>query len=228
MKLSIVLANLSLVLGCATHVRQASGLPPIDLGSDAPSDPATTGYFLNHVSLNVRNLSASIAFYTAALGMRHVFTVRASPRLSIAYLGHAQGGRNGTGYQSTAELLRDKNNAQGLLEMLWLDVPRRDVVSPSERANGVGHLGVVVPDVEAAQRRLEGVLGGGARMLKRVGEDTPTTGPLAVSQGFAPEVYAQLPEAERRGIEAVLNEINRRFIYVQDPDGNILEIQPQD
>lgn len=230
MKLSstlLALTSLSSALGCVTHLERTDGAaPPIDFGSDAPADPATLGYFINHVSLNVHNLTASIAFYTRALGLRHIFTVRATPRLSIAYLGHAHGGRNGTGHQTTQELLRDKNNAQGLVEMLWLDVPRRDIVSPSERTNGVGHVGVVVPDVEAAQARLEAL--GTVSILKRVGEDTPTTGALAVSQGFSKEVYAQVPPAERAAIEAVLNENNRRFIYAQDPDGNILEIQPQD
>ncbi|OAQ97257.1 hypothetical protein LLEC1_04949 [Akanthomyces lecanii] len=112
--------------------------------------------------------------------------------------------------------------------MLWLDVPHRDIASPSERTNGVGHVGVVVPDVEAAQARLDALGSSAVRVLKRVGEDTPKTGPLAVSQGFSEDVYAQVPPEEKRAIEAVLNENNRRFIYAQDPDGNILEIQPQD
>lgn len=209
------------------RLRHPPPAPAIELGSDAPSDPATAGYFVNHLSLNVRNLTASLAFYTEALGMRHVFTVRATPRLSIAYLGHAHGGRNGTGYQTARELLRDKNNAQGLVEMLWLDVPRRDIASPGERMNGAGHIGVVVPDAEAAQARLEALQGGSVRILKRVGEDTPRSGPLAISQGFSEDVYEQVPPEERRAIEAVLDENNRRFIYAQDPDGNILEFQPQ-
>ncbi|KAJ4150916.1 hypothetical protein LMH87_011643 [Akanthomyces muscarius] len=226
----LALSSLSTALSCATHLPRQNGTgspaPPIDFGPDAPSDPATTGYFINHVSLNVQNLTASLAFYTEALGLRHIFTVRATPRLSIAYLGHARGGRNGTGYQTTQELLRDKNNAQGLVEMIWLDVPRRDIASPSKRTNGVGHIGVVVPDVDAAQARLEAL--GSVGILKRVGEDTPRSGPLAVSQGFSEGVYAQVPLEERRAMEAVLDENNRRFIYAQDPDGNILEIQPQD
>lgn len=223
----LTLANISAALGCATHIpRNASSGPPIDFGSDTPADPATTGYFINHFSLNVHNLTASIDFYSHVLGLRHIFTVRATEHLSIAYLGHTHGGRNGTGYQTTQELAREKNNAQGLVEMIHLDVPRRDIVSPSEQTNGVGHIGVVVPDVEAAQRRLDTM--GGVSIIKRVGEDTPTTGPLAVSQGFSRDVYAQIGREEQKVIEATLNEINRRFIYVQDPDGNILEIQPQD
>lgn len=223
----LTLANVCAVLGCATPVQRADG-GGMTMGSNAPSDPATLGYSINHLSLNVRNLTASLAFYQTVLGLRHIFTVQPAPRLSIAYLGHAHGGRNGTGYQTAAELLRDKNNAQGLVEMIHLDVPRRDIVSPSERTNGVGHIGVVVPDVEAAQRRLDALAADGTvRILKRAGEDTPRTGPVAVSQGFSEEVYEQVPRDEQKAIEAALDEGNRRFIYVQDPDGNILEIQPQ-
>lgn len=234
--LIVTLANLSTVLGCVTHIPRTNtstdgstgGFPPIEFGPDKPSDPTTRGYFLNHFSLNVHNLTASITFYTTLLGMRHIFTVHATPHLSIAYLGHAHGGRNGTGYQSTAELNRDKNNAQGLVEMIHLDVPRRDIVSPSEQTNGVGHIGVVVPDVEAAQSRLDAMGVDAVKVLKRVGEDTPRFGPLAIAQGFSPGVYAQIGAEERVVIEKALDEINRRFIYVQDPDGNILEIQPQE
>ncbi|EGX96466.1 Glyoxalase/bleomycin resistance protein/dioxygenase [Cordyceps militaris CM01] len=219
------LAQLPFVLGCATHIPR-QGAPPIDLGSDAAADAATTGYFINHVSLNVRNLTASLAFYQAALGLRHIITVRATPRLSVAYLGHAHGGRNGTRLpDGRASCCATRTTRRALVEMLFLDVPRRGIASPSEHTNAVGHLGVVVPDVVAAQARLEEQ---GVRLLKRVGEDTPTTGPLAISQGFAPDVYRQVPPGEQRAIEAVLNEMNRRFIYAQDPDGNILEIQPQD
>lgn len=226
MKLFLALASLSAVLGCVPQPRQDGSMPPIDFGSDAPADAATLGYSINHFSLNVHNLTASIAFYQTVLGLRHIFTVRATPHLSIAYLGHSHGGKNGTGYQTTAELAREKNNAQGLVEMIFLDVPRRDIASPSEQTNGVGHIGVVVPDVDAAQKRLEGMEG--VSILKRVGEDTPRSGPLAIAQGFSPEVYKQVPADEQKAIEGILDEINRRFIYVQDPDGNILEIQPQD
>lgn len=225
MKLTVILSTLPLALSCITLPRSSSSGPPITFGPDTPADPSTTGYSLNHLSLNVRNLTASIAFYTTTLGLRHVFTVAASQHLSIAYLGHAHGGHNGTGYQTTAEIAREKNNAQGLLELIHIDVAERGIVSPGEHTNGVGHIGVVVPDVEAAQKRLEGL---GAKILKGVGEDTPRDGHVAVAQGFSEGVLAQIEEGERKVIEKTLDEINRRFIYVEDPDGNILEIQPQD
>lgn len=49
--------------------------------------------------------------------MRHIFTVDLSEDFAIMYMGHAQGGRNGTGFQTGAEMARDKNNMAGLVEL---------------------------------------------------------------------------------------------------------------
>jgi len=200
--------------------------PPITWGPDTPSDPATTGYFINHFSLNVHNLTASIEFYTRVFGMRHVFTVQASEHLAVAYLGQSQGGRNGTGYQSTEEINREKNNNQGLIELIYLDVPERDMPASTEKSNTFGHVGVVVPDIDALQARLDEM--GCIEILKRVGEDTPSEGKIAESNGFPDSAWAQIDNEERKVIETVLSAINRKFVYVVDPDGNLVEIQPQE
>lgn len=213
----------------ACDPRNAQGtdgeMPPLTLGPDEPADPATLGYFINHFSLNVQNLTASINFYTSVFGIRHIFTMEASEHLSIAYLGHSQGGRNGTGYQTTDEINREKNNNAGLIELIFLDVDR-EIPPSSEKSNTFGHIGVVVPDVEAAQARLEGLPE--IEFLKKVGEPTPTEGKIADSQGFYPEAWAQLAEEEQKAIEKIVSAVNLRFIYITDPDGNIVEIQPQD
>ncbi|CAH0042697.1 unnamed protein product [Clonostachys rhizophaga] len=201
--------------------------PPITWGPDTPSDPATAGYFLNHFSINVKNLTATLDFYSRAFGLRHIFTVQASEHLSIAYMGHSQGGRNGTGYQTTAELNRDKNNAAGLVEMIYFDIPDKSHLQASSvRTNTFGHMGVIVPDVEAAQARLEALPG--VRILKRFGAPTESEGEVAIANGFPPEALAQVSAEERATIAAVLSVINERFLYVADPDGNIIEVQPQD
>ncbi|VUC25845.1 unnamed protein product [Clonostachys rosea] len=201
--------------------------PPITWGSDTPSDPATLGYFSNHFSINVKNLTATLDFYSRVFGLRHIFTVQASEHLSIAYMGHSHGGRNGTGYQTTAELNRDKNNAAGLVEMIYLDIPDKSHLEASSvRTNTFGHIGVIVPDVEAAQARLEAMPD--VRILKHVGGPTESGGEVAMANGFPPEAWAQISAEERATIETVLSAINERFIYVADPDGNLIEVQPQD
>jgi lactoylglutathione lyase len=85
-------------------------------GDDGPADVATTGYFVNHVALLVSNMTATREWYTKVFGMRHIFTVDLSEYYQIMYMGHSQGGRNGTGFQSGAEMNRDKNNMAGLME----------------------------------------------------------------------------------------------------------------
>lgn len=61
------------------------------LDSDEPSDSATVGYPLNHLFLNVGNLSASIAFYAQVFGMRHKFTTQVTKHYPLAYIAHSHG-----------------------------------------------------------------------------------------------------------------------------------------
>jgi hypothetical protein len=61
----MVTAPIGLTDACALHARQetgnADGTYPIMLpGDDQPSNPATVGYFINHVALNVKNVTRSI------------------------------------------------------------------------------------------------------------------------------------------------------------------------
>jgi lactoylglutathione lyase len=209
-------------IACIPPTNDTSG--GIQFGSDEPADPATTGYFINHFSLNTKNLTACIDFYTGVFGLRHMFSLPASEHLTIAYLGHAQGGRNGIGYQTSEEMVRGQTNSAGLIEVIHLDIPNEDIPASSEKTNTFGHIGVVVPDTEAAQARLENYPG--VRILKRVGDPTPSEGEIAIANGFPPSAWEQISIKERAIIEATLSEINLRFLYVADPDGNILEVQP--
>jgi lactoylglutathione lyase len=170
-------------------------------------------------------LTKSIEFYTKVLGFRELFTLPATEHMKIAYLGHAQGGRNGTGYQKTEELNREKNNNAGLIEMIELNVPNRHLPASSEKSNTLGHLGIVVPDVKATQARLEAMED--VEILKNTGDPTPSEGKIAMSNGFPPEVWAHISVEERRMIEGLSSQINKEFIYISDPDGNVIEIQPQ-
>ena len=125
----VVLAILPrLTQACLGHAilqkRQSSGLGNLNItyGNSAPQPPATVGYNLNHLAITVPNLTATIDFYVNALGFREIFTVPLSDAYSFTYLQYPSGGRNGTGYQTAQEMLRDKNNAEGLLEIIYSGV----------------------------------------------------------------------------------------------------------
>jgi len=120
----------TVAFGCnpANIARQAEGNDTLPLkftpGGDPPADPATLSYFINHIALQVSNITRSREWYSNVLGMRHIFTVEISPNYTITYMGHSQGGRNGTGFQTGLEMVRDKNNMAGLVELQHNPVSR--------------------------------------------------------------------------------------------------------
>lgn len=123
MKLSSISALLlptALACNHANMARQAEGNETMPFkyiqGEDPPADPATKGYFINHVALMVSDVNRTRTWYSDVLGMRHIFTAEMSPEYTIMYMAHSQGGRNGTGYQTGLEMARDKNNMAGLIE----------------------------------------------------------------------------------------------------------------
>lgn len=91
-------------------------------GNDPPADPATQSYFINHIALLVSDLNRTREWYSTVLGMRHIFTMELSPEYALMYMGHSQAGRNGMGYQTGAEMARDKNNMAGLVEFQYYSV----------------------------------------------------------------------------------------------------------
>lgn len=233
-KLAAFLSVASLVpqaLTCALHARQETAtnsctdFPYMVPGDDNPSDHITAGTFVNHLGLNVRNASASIDWYTRALGMRHMFTEQVSAHFSISYMVHSQGGRNGSGYQTTEELLRNQRNSQGLLELVALEVPGWDLPSGNPVATTLLHIGLMVPDVNVTQKHLERM---GASIRKAA------HAPFSLDDGFA--VTAGLVDARDRGefdqeewdlIEQVLKPVNEPLLWMEDPDGNIVEVSQQ-
>lgn len=211
---------------CNLKARQESSGNSSDfftVGSDPPADPETLGFSLNHLSLIVSNLTASKTFYGDVLGMRHLFTAHLSPHYSITYMGHASGGRNGTGYQTGAELLRDKNNAAGLLEFQFLDnaadVDER--LASTRRANTFSHIGLIVPSLEKAQERFERH---GVNITKRIG--VPGDGAEGVLNALGLGAAALTDEEERALVsEGQLLVGFPQLLVIEDPDGNMIEVQ---
>lgn len=106
----------------AARSNNSTSIPKFTLGADGPADPATLGFAINHVCLIVNDLNETRRFYGDVIGMRHIFTYDASKEYAIMYMGHAQGGKNGTGFMTGEELLSEKNNLGGLVEFLVLKV----------------------------------------------------------------------------------------------------------
>ncbi|KAF4972961.1 hypothetical protein FZEAL_9461 [Fusarium zealandicum] len=191
--------------GCGPVTRAASDTSPypsMKIGSDTPADPATTGYNLNHLCLNVRDLDASIDFYSKIFGLRELFQL-----------------------QTAMELNREKNNAQGLLELVHADVPDNHLPASGEQPNPFGHVGMIVPDINAAQARLDTFPE--VRVLKRMGEALSHGTEIANATSLSPAMVAQLDPVERAVLLKTLSQLNSPLIYLTDPDGNLVELQPQ-
>jgi len=212
---------------CAASSSLAPGnttYPFTTIGNDNASDPATIDYMSNHISLIVRNLTASIDFYERAFGFRHLFTFQVSPSFSFTYMGHAAGGKNGTGYQTTEEIVREKNNRQGHIEFQFYNNP--EAIAKLNPASGVvpntvSHIGIVVPDLAAALKRFQDV---GVRIVSKPGDVTTPGGELANAVGVG---HMKADDPEAAGILEAFKALNSGLIFVTDPDGNMIEVQPQ-
>jgi lactoylglutathione lyase len=199
--------------------------PYSDPGDDTPSDPLTKGYFINHLCINVRNTTESINWYNRAFGLRLMFTMHVSEHFSISYMGHSHGGRNGTGYQTADEINREKNNIEGLIELINIDAPSWNLPAGIDTPNTFSHIGMVVPDVAATQKHLESI---GATIYKAWNETFVLDGPFADAAGLKNIPLDEISQDERDMIEKVLGPTNRPLIFVADPDGNIIEVQNQE
>ncbi|EWG53723.1 hypothetical protein FVEG_12093 [Fusarium verticillioides 7600] len=233
--LSTLLFGAQLILSTLSHSipnllpRSEQDYPYPVLGSDEPADYATTGYFLNHFAISTRNLTASLDFYSRVLGFRKMFTLYVSKTYSITYLAHAHGGKNGTGYQTALELNRENNNAQGLLEIYYLDIPTKNIESSSQHPSTFAHIGLVVPDAQKTQERLEAMPD--IKIVKKYGEKfTQLTDDLVIGPavGLPPAVVAQLSLEEREAIVEGLGGGVDPLIFIVDPDGNFIEIQGEE
>ncbi|KAK5047300.1 hypothetical protein LTR84_006822 [Exophiala bonariae] len=217
--------------GCIIHARQDSSsgngtaLPPADfmtIGTDGLAPPETLGYAINHFSLIVSNLTASKEFYGNVLGMRHMFTAQLSPHYSVTYMGHAHGGRNGTGYQTGAELLREKNNANGMIEFQYFagsaDV---NITATTRRPNTFSHIGLIVPSLADAEKRM---LQYGVTISKRIGLGAQGIESVENAFGFGP--YVTTNETERELLIQGQEWVGfSQLLGIEDPDGNFIEVQ---
>ena len=188
------------------------------IGTDSSADAATLGYTMNHFALLVNDIDASMHFYGKVLGMRHIFTYQATSSYTIAYMGYSHDGKNGTGYQTGEELYAEKGDSEGLLELLHLK-GSEELLSTTKRVSTFSHVGLVVPNVEAAQTRMEQY---SIKILKSIGEDVEPGNDLARAYGFGSSLREA--RAAAKGIEAIGFEY---FFLVANPASNAEEIQQQ-
>ncbi|QKX54152.1 uncharacterized protein TRUGW13939_01236 [Talaromyces rugulosus] len=226
--LRFCLTFLSIHLSIACNPSQGNSTDPSNpfvIGTDGPAPPATVGYAFNHIGLVTTHLSEMKDFYVNVLGMRTLFDAYITPEYTVTYMGYAQGGRNGTGFQSGADMMAEKNNLYGLVELQQFNVSDDHLLASTKRSNTFGHVGLIVPDVLKAQEYFESK---GVPILKKVNV------PLSELTGVIPNAYGlgKYAGAHIEAKKALLKAQGligiEMFLLIADPDGNLIEIQQQD
>lgn len=160
------------------------------------------------------------------LGMRHIYTYHISPVLDLVYIGFSVGGKNGTGYQTGEELYKQKTNTAGIIELLHRKtcnstVPIDRLPASTRMPNTLSHIGLIVPDMMAAQKRMKAH---NVTIVKDIGEDPTPKGAIADAFGVG-----DVSQWDAEGIVAGLENIGFKYaLMVEDPDGNLIEILPME
>ena len=119
-----------LITPCTTHLsrRQTSNstLAGEVIGNDPPQPPSTYGYAINHVALQVSNITETRAFWGDVLGLRFIFSFSVandatSGTDTVTFMGYPYGDGK-IGNQTGPQLLGDLRKRDGLMEFLSTDV----------------------------------------------------------------------------------------------------------
>ena len=135
-----------------------------------------------------------------------------------------KGGRNGTAFQTGAEFLRHENYSGGLIKLLYFDNSENALTPSTAHTTALVNIGLVVPDLRAAEERLSRY---GVPIAKRVGSvDVESGGPVAIAWNIGPTSTFNESEAEElvRGFMSTDLEI---LAFVEEPNGNMIEIVEQ-
>ena len=138
-------------------------------------------------------------------------------------MGYSHGGKNGTGYQTGEELLAEKTNIEGLIELIS-SKPKNEFPPTTKRSNTFSHVGIVVPNTKKIEARMQEF---GVKVLKPVGK-MPVPGTAAgelLERAFGVSTYTE--EEQKVALDALALIGFEEFLIVTDPDGNVLEIQEQ-
>jgi lactoylglutathione lyase len=204
-------------------------MPPPVIGTDPEQPKATVGWKLNHICFRIRDPEATTRFYRDILGMRTIFTVDAGS-FSILYFGYPEVvGEHETGQ----EMIERRHNREGLIEFIHLKVRTPlphpctllfgssvlrltqkngpELTTRNVASNGFSHMGITVPDYDAALKRLKDA---GVKILKDRGEEITL------------DVYG-LPEDTPMPLDAGFVNVIRDIAFVEDPDGYCIEVMGQ-
>ncbi|WP_036140227.1 lactoylglutathione lyase [Luteibacter sp. 9135] len=139
-------------------------------GVTAAPDAVTQGYVFNHTMIRVRDLDASLDFYTRVLGFTPVYRqVHEEAAFTIVYL--VLVGDRALIPDDDAERKRWVLSQPGVLELTHNHGTEKDAAFAYHNGNseprGFGHLCVSVPDVNAACARFEAM---GVAFQKRLSD----------------------------------------------------------
>ncbi|KAK4496069.1 hypothetical protein PRZ48_012048 [Zasmidium cellare] len=188
---------------------------PHIVGTDHKQPAETAGYSINHLALIVSDIKSIRHFYGDILGLRHIVTHEASPTYQVTYMGHPT---NEAGFQTGEELLRNLRYRDGLIEFLHsigLDTSKTHLTVDDVRTGGFFHLGFVVPDVRAAEKRLKEF---GVPILRALRDSN-------IEPGSDVAKWWGLDRAH--DLEAIVGTRAMKLeniLLVTDPEGNVVEI----
>lgn len=188
---------------------------PQTIGTDPKQPSETIGYSLNHFALVVEDIDAIMRFYGEILGFRHIVTHEVSPTYHVTYMAYPS---NQAGLQTGEEMLRSLRRREGLIEFLH-PIGNGGLTSGCAQVHvktcGFSHMGIVVPDVKAAEQRMKDFE---VPILEALGIQQMGPGSEAAHWWGLDEVHA---------IEAVAGSKAMGFeniLLVADPEGNVVEL----
>ncbi|PVH89594.1 hypothetical protein DL98DRAFT_564909 [Cadophora sp. DSE1049] len=210
---------------------------PLTIGTDPPASPSTHGFSLNHLALVVHDIESMRHFYGDILGMRHIMTYQVSPSYSFVYMGYPNpnpkpdsidSSTSQFQYQTGEEMYQEleKRHRSELLEFLVVHprpdekgVPSTQSKWHQSRIGWFSHLGIVVPDLKAAEQRVRDF---DVDIMKGLGDERFEPGSSVArwwgleDDGRAKDVAEALG---RGGMEW------GSVLLVRDPEGNVVEVQ---
>ncbi|MEX1081626.1 MAG: lactoylglutathione lyase [Halofilum sp. (in: g-proteobacteria)] len=132
-------------------------------------DAETDHYKLNHTMVRIKDPVRSLDFYTRALGMRLVRRLDFEDmQFTLYFLGYLDEREIADMPREDAKRSTFAFGREGLVELThnWgdEDTPEVQFHSGNEDPKGYGHIGITVPDVNAAAERLDNL---GIEFIKR-------------------------------------------------------------
>lgn len=183
----------------------------LTIGTDPPASQSTYGYSLNHFALVVFDITSMRHFYGIVLGMRHIMTYQVSASYNVTFMGYPV---SQSGFQTGEELPHDLTRRDGILEFLHASDGVQNV--NDGKVGRFSHMGIVVPDVRAAEKRVKEF---GVLILKGLGVDTIEPG-SSVAKWWGLD-YARVLEVRMGAKDMEWGNI----LLVIDPDGNVVEVK---